>query len=238
MDDYNYSHLHITFHADAVKDEAASQKEGRPVFKDVEFVTIKFVGDKHNELVAPAHSTGSMRDPETNERLTYAQQFWKHYEAFQRNMSMREAGTPLEEIGLSQAKIKELNASNVHTVEALAGLDGTFLQKLGMGARELKVKAEQYLAKSQDRSHFNKIEAENADLRARLERMEAMMAGGAQPKAEYDASKSPFADWDADTIRLWLEEQGAPAPHHKAGLPKLIQIADEWNAKLEQDKAA
>jgi hypothetical protein len=242
MDDYSFPHLHITFHVEAVKNEAASQTEGRPIFDDVEFVTIKFVGDKHNELVAPAHSFGSVRNPDTNERLTYAQQFWKHYEAFQRNMEMRESGSPLEELGLSQAKIKELNASNVYTVEGLAGLDGTFLQKLGMGARDLKTKAEQYLARVNDHAGYTKLEAENADLKARLERMEALMAGKASESdpapAEYDTTKSPFADWDADTIKLWLEEQGAPTPHGRTGLPKLIQIADEWNAKLEQDKKA
>ena len=238
MSDYSYPHLHITFFTEAVKNERLSAEKGRPQFDDVEFVRIKFVGDKNNELVAPAHDAGSMKDPETNIRLTYAQQFWKHYEAFQRQAELHGTGTPLEEIGISQARIKELNASNVYTVEALAGLDGTFLQKLGMGARDMKVKAEEYLAKANDNAGLNKLMDENADLKARLERMEKMMGAGTAPEAEYDPSGSPFGDWDAETIRLWLEEQGAPKPHHSTGLPKLIRLADEWNAKLAQDKAA
>lgn len=238
MDDYNYKHLHVTFFTEAVKDERKSAEIGRPQFDDVEFVRIKFVGDKQNELVAPAHDAGSMRNPETNERLTYAQQFYKHYEAFQRNAEVRGSGTPLEEIGISQARIKELNASNVYTLEGLAGLDGSLLQKLGMGARDMKVKAEEYLAKANDNAGLNKLMDENADLRARLERMEKLLAPGATPEPEYDISKSPFGDWDGDTIKLWLEEQGAPKPHHSTGLPKLIRLADEWNAKLERDKAA
>lgn len=242
MDDYSFPHLHVTFFIEAEKNERKSAEEGRPIFEDKEFVRIKFVGDKHNELVAPAHSFGSMKHPETNERLTYAQQFWKHYEAFQRDAEQRGEGSPLEELGISQSKIKELNASNVYTVEGLAGLDGTLLQKLGMGARDLKTKAEQYLAKSRDNAGFNKLEAENAELRARLERMEQMMQApggtGVKPVEEYDDSKSAFSDWDGDTIKLWLEEQGAPTPHHATGIKKLRQIADEWNAKLEADKKA
>lgn len=242
MDDYNYSHLHVEFFTDAVKNERVSAEEGRPIFEDVEFVRIKFAGDKHNELVAPAHSHGSVRNPETNVPLTYAQQFYKHYDVFLRNSEMRGAGTPLEEIGLSQARIRELNGSNVYTVEALAGLDGTLLQKLGMGARELKTKAESYLAKARDNAGFNKLEQENADLRARLERMEQMLMTK-EPDApvvepDRDLSQSPFADWDADTIKLWLEEQGGPKPHHNAGIKKLIEMADDWNAKLEAEKKA
>jgi hypothetical protein len=125
MSDNPYSHLHVEFYADAVKNERLSAQSGRPVFEDAEFVRIKFVGDKNNVLVAPAHSTGTARDPFTNERMTYAQQFPKHYEAFQKHQEFRGTGAPLEEIGLSQAKIKELNAANIYTVEALAGMDGT-----------------------------------------------------------------------------------------------------------------
>ena len=241
MDDYNYSHLHVTFFTEAVKDEAASAKEGRPVFSDQEFVRIKFVGDKNNELVAPAHSFGTMRDRETNQRFTYAQQFYKHYEAFQRNAEQRGTGSPLEELGLSQAKIKELNAANVFTVESLAGLDGTLLQKLGMGARDLKKQAEQYLSKTRDSAAFNKLESENAELRRMIEDMQARMntiAPVSQTATSYENSLSPFADWDEDTIRIWLDEQGAPKPHHKAGKAKRVELADEWNEKLAKDKAA
>jgi hypothetical protein len=240
MEDYNYSHLHITFYAEAVKNERKSAEVGRPQFDDVEFVRIKFVGDKHNELVAPAHSFGSMRNRETNERLTYAQQFWKHYEAYQRDAKMQGSGTPLEEIGISQARIKELNASNVYSVEGLAGLDGTLLQKLGMGAREMKVKAEEYLAKASDRSGLNELMDENAELKARLERLEQMLSAKEPdaPAPEYDETQSPFASWNDEDIRTWMKEAGAADPHHKTGRKKLIQLADEWNAKLERDKAA
>jgi hypothetical protein len=240
MDEYNYKHLHITFYSEAVKDERKSAEEGRPIFKDEEFVRIKFVGDKHNELVAPAHDVGSMRDRDTNVRLTYAQQFYKHYDAFLKNAEMHGAGTPLEEIGISQARIKELNASNVYTVEGLAGLDGTFLQKLGMDARPMKIKAEEYLAKARDHAGFNKLEAENADLKARLERMEQMLMAKAPdaPAIEYDETKSSFAGWADEDIRTWMKDAGAPDPHHKAGNKRLMQLADEWNAKLAAEKAA
>lgn len=234
-------HLHVEFYADAEKNERLSAEAGRPVFEDKEFVRIRFVGDKQNTFVAPAHAQSTVRDEASGRFLTYAEQFPRHYEAFKKDMEFRGTGAPLEQLGLSPAKIRELNAANIYTVEALASLDGTMLQKLGMGARDMKNQAEAYLAATSDNAGLSKLEAENAELRERLEKMEAMLAGkaddGATKKQEYDVSKSPFADWDAETIKLWLEEQGAPKPHHNTGLAKLIQIADEWNEKLKSDKA-
>jgi len=230
------NHLHVEFYTDTEKNDRLSAEQGRPIFEDKEFVRIRFVGDKHNVLVAPALSTGSRRDPLTNERMTYAQQFPKHYEAFKANMAYRGTGSPLEALGLSQAKIAELNASNIHTVEGLAGLDGSMLQKLGMGARALKTQAEQFLAKSTDNTALNRLEAENAEMRRQLDELMAKVNGAS---ASFNVSASPFADWDDDTIRLWIEEQGGEKPHHKCSHETLVQKADELNAALaSKNKAA
>lgn len=227
-------HLHVEFYTDSVHNPRLSAEQGKPVYEDREFIKIKFVGDKQNVFVAPADDYGTARDDHGN-RLRYREEFHKHYEVFKSSAKALEVGTPLESLGLPGSKVAELKASNVFTVEGLAMLDGTLLQKLGMGARELKTRAEDFLNKANNASVANKLEAENAELRKMIEELSKKVNGTSEA---YDASQSPFADWDDDTIRLWIDEQGGEKPHHKCSHETLVQKADELNAKLAKQKAA
>lgn len=239
----DFSHLHVEFFTDAVHNVRKSAEEGRPIYDDVEKVRIRLAGDPKSVLVAPAHSASSMRDPQTNERLTYAQLHRGPYEAFKRNEAYIGTGTPLSELTfLTASKRKELAGMNIHTAEALAGLDGANLSRLGMGGRELKTQAEAWIAKATGSAGISKLAAENEALKARLDAMEAMMAGNA-PAKDVPAVKlsdvvSPFFDWDDDTIRAWIVEQGGENPHHKCNHDTLVAKADELNAALAAQKAA
>lgn len=231
-------HLHVEFFIDTEHNPRLSAEQGKPVYEDREFIKIKFVGDKQNVFVAPADDYGTARDEHGN-RLRYREEFHKHYEVFKSSAKALEVGTPLESLGLPGSKVAELKASNVYTVEGLAMLDGTLLQKLGMGARELKTRAEDFLNKANNVAATTKLEAENAELRKMIEELSKKVNGTTAPEAEdYDPSKSPFYDWDDDTIRLWIEEQGGEKPHHKCSHETLVQKADELNAKLAKQKAA
>lgn len=244
--DPDLAHLHIEFFTEAVHNKRESMKEGRPIYKDVEKVRIRLAGDPKSVLVAPAHSASSARNPETNERLTYAQLHHKHYEAFKKNEEYTGTGTPLTELPfLTASKRKELQGLNIHTAEALAGLDGANLNRLGMGARELKTQAEAWLANASGSADITRLASENEALRARLDAMEAMMNGNPNvAKAEKagdppsPSGVSPFADWDDDTIRAWITEQGGDSPHHKCSHDTLVAKADELNAALAAQKAA
>ncbi len=235
-------HLHVEFYDSTKLNKAKSAVEGRPIYDDIELVRIRFAGDKHNVFVAPAHEGGSLRDPVTNRRLTYAEQFPDHYKAFREKSVYRGSGTPLSELPfLTEAKRRELNDANIFNAESLAGLDGSLLQKLGMGARELKNKAAAYLQSASGNADIVKMAAENAELRDRLEALEKMLsAGTAEPRGEEPApdTVSPFADWDDETITLWIVEQGGEKPHHNCSHETLVKKADELNAALAASKAA
>lgn len=234
MSDNPHAHLHVEFFVNAVHNPRRSAEEGRPIYDEKEFVRIRFAGDKNNVLVAPADDYGTARDEQGN-RLRYREEFFRHYEAFKAGARALEVGTPLESLGIPTAKIAELRASNVFTVEGLAGLDGALLQKLGMGARDLKTRAEEFLNRASNVAAATRLEAENAEMRKRLEELEARMSGEG---SAIDIAASPFSDWDDETIRLWIEEQGGEKPHHKCSRQTLIQKADELNAKLAKQKAA
>jgi hypothetical protein len=238
----DFSHLVVDFFVEPVHNVRKSAEEGRPIYDDVEMCRIRIAGDPKSVLVAPANSGSAVRDPQTNERLTYAQLHFGPYEAFKRNEAYVGSGTPLSELPfLTASKRKELQGMNIQTAEALASLDGANLNRLGMGARELKAQAESFISKASGSAEVNKLASENANLKARIEALENMMAPASSQRAvavEPDISASPFYGWDAETIRTWIVEQGGENPHHKCSHATLVAKADELNAALAQQKAA
>lgn len=243
----DFSHLHVEFFEETTQNLRRSAEEGRPCFDSVEMVRIRAAGDKLTVFTAPANSGSSFRDPGTNERLTYAQLHHGPYDAFKRGQTFIGSGTPLSEIPfLPVAKRRELELANVHTAEALASLDGSNLQKLGMGARELRNQVAAWLTKISGNADIVKLSDENERLRLQMEQMQAQInmlaSAGQKPQEaatdEYDASKSPFADWDDETLGLWIVEQGGDKPHHKCSHETLVKKADELNAALAKNKAA
>lgn len=168
--------VHVEFYVEAIENPAKSKTAGRPIFEDQEFIRIRFPGDKNRIHVAPAHE-GYRRDKETNDWVTYAEDYPRHYAAFREHKEFIGDGTPLSELPfLTEAKRAELRALNVHTAEQLAGLDGAFLQKLGMGARALKTQAEAFIEKASGGAVEARLSAENAALKERLEALSAQVA--------------------------------------------------------------
>lgn len=234
----DFSHLAVEFFMDARLNKRKSDEAGRPIYDDVEKVRIRTAGDPKNVFVSPAHAPSCVRDPATNKPLTYAELHAAPYEAFQRNIEYRGSGTPLSEAPfVSAGKRRELEALGVMTVEALAGLEGTNLGRLGMGGRELKTKAEAWLAKASGSAETTRLVAELAAMREELDRLRAgqvMTSGPAtiEPEPAAPGVPSPFADWDDETIKLWITEQGGDKPDGRLGHDKLVALADTLNAEL------
>lgn len=219
-------HLHIEFFIEPRENPAKSRKEGRPIYEDKEFVRIKFVGDPKKELVEFAHVKFD-RDRATGEWVTYAQAFHKHYEAFKTGEAVKGEGTPLEELPfINASKRAELKALHIHNAEALAQLDGANLQKLGMFGRSLKDQATAYLAKAKDSALETRLAAENADLRARLEALEAAMRTPA-PNPEPAQPASQFDSWTDETIKAFIKQHTGYAPRGNPSRTTLISQAEQ-----------
>lgn len=243
-------HLHVEFFTEAVEQPAKSTLAGRPIFEDAEFVRIKMVGDPKSSIVAPAHSSPS-RDPETGQPLTYAQKFPEHYRYFKSNLDQQAAsGTPLTEVPwLTAAQRAELKALTILTVEGLAGLDGTMLSRIGMGARELKNKAQAWLDAAEGNAGNAKMASELAARDEQIEALQHQMAemmerfgstgnqASSSPPAtadesEGETSNSPFAGWAADDLKNWIADATGSRPLGNPSLKTLIARADEINAEL------
>jgi hypothetical protein len=148
------------------KNERESIKAGRPIFEDVEVCEIRFAGSKDTS-VFPSHAYSHWEiDEESGEQrqLTYAERFPKQFMQFKEKQQQTKSGTPLDYVHfLTDAKRAELRAFNIYTIEALAEIDGQPLKNLGLGGREWKNKAIEYLASS---SHEGTVIRQQAQIEA------------------------------------------------------------------------
>lgn len=231
--------IHVEFINLPVEDLAASRKEGRPIFKDVEHCRIRWVGDNKRELIEPAHQLTEYNRDERR-YITFAEKFPEHYRLFKANQDQSAVnGTPISELPfLTEAKRAELRALNITTAEGLAALDGAALHRLGMGGRDLKNKARAFLDSASGAADVSRMAAEIENLKAMIANLTTAQPAPAAAPVATDSPPSPFADWDDETIRVWIKEQGGEEPHHRTGHAKLVQVADELNAKLAAREAA
>lgn len=251
MDASSTKHLHIEFKNVAVENRARSLTEGRPIFDQQEQVHIKFVGDTRKELVAPAHEKCA-RDPETNQWVSYAQLYHRHYEAFKTGEAAVGEGTPISELPfLTEARRAELRALHIHTAEALAQLEGTNLSRLGMFGRELKEQAKAYIERARETALESRLSAENAALKAQIDALtlqvqtmqmparvmpqvpdmpDASDLTTAQPTAA-DAPPSVFTDWDDATLKAFVKERTGATPKGHPSHQTLVRLAEEAHAK-------
>ena len=236
----DFSHLHVEFFVDAVENRSKSAQAGRPIFDDVEMIRIRVAGDPKSVLVAPAESASAARDPASNRRLTYAQLHAEPYQAFKQGIEYVGSGTPLAELPfMTKAKAEELKRLNIHTAEALAGLDGANLAKTGMGGRELKEQAQAFLDSAAGTAEVTRLAGENAALKDRLDAMQAeleAMANGTGPGPS-PGDGSPFQSWAKEDIVNWIVANGGDKPHHMCGHAKIVGLADTLNAELAREAA-
>lgn len=231
------SHLHIEFFSQTVEDAAATAQLGLPKFKDVEFVRIKYVGDKHSELVAPANDFTFC--PERREQIMWKEQFPRHYAAFVENRATLVDGTPLDELpGITGSKVAELKAQRVFSIEALAGLDGTLLQRLGPGAREWKGKAEAWLMKAREGALDTKLAAQNAQMQEQLAALKAQIeAMGGTPSAEpvkaEVVTEGRFVGHTASDLRRYIEATTGSKVKGNPKLATLTAMAEEVASAAE-----
>jgi hypothetical protein len=221
------------FFIHTIEDKKASQKEGRPIFKDIECVEIRTAANKQTLAVFPAHEVWQIGDIDgIRQEITYAMRFPEQYKRFKAGSAQAMEGTPIEELPfLTQAKRHELKALSIYTAETLAALDGNALKQLGMGGRDLKTQAQAYL-------DVAKGSAGNAELLRRLAAVEAENKALREKVAPTAECASPFEQMEADDIKNWIEEATGERPKGNPSHATLVKRADEVNAELKQKAAA
>jgi len=163
--------LIVVFYLESEHQGHESEKAGRPIYKDVPYVWIRFPGDRTREVkrrVDTKGKNGAIPDPE---------RFPKQWAAFQRQQVQAQEGTPIEQWGpISKSTALTYKGLNVHTVENLASVPDSLLHNLGHGAREMRDKAIAWLKAAQDSSETTRLAAENQHLRDELAALKEQVA--------------------------------------------------------------
>ncbi len=220
----------------AKKNEAASLKEGRPIYEDIEVVEIRFPGSR-NMSVFPATAFSHWSENfETGEQtaVTYAERFRRQYQQFKAQTAQTKTGTPLAHVPfLTEARRAELRALNIYTLEALAHVDGQELKNLGHGGRDLKNKAQEYIAESKSNApnlamaaELEALKARNAIIEEDLKRHQDRNAG---EKVDGD---NQFAGMTLDQLRDFVTTNTGHKPHGSLNRKTLVRMATEAQQKV------
>lgn len=158
------------FYMEPVELVAQSKAEGRPVFRDTEFVKIMIPGFKDI-------SCHKVR-PEDIERWP------RQYQAFKEgNNTEMVIGTPITEWnGIKPSQAATCKALKVLSVEALANLPDAPLRKLGPDCYDLQRRAKEFLNSANSNSRISDLEKKLADALKTIEELkkpaEMIMTGG------------------------------------------------------------
>lgn len=160
--------LYVEFTTETVQDSKATVAEGRPIFKEKEYITIHVMGDKTKVVKRPVDLIGNGTMPADNER------FPRQYQAFKNQQKEVSIGTPITEWPpITKGEAMGLKALNFHTLEDLANAGDNNINFLG--GREYREKAKAWIAQAKDGSGLEKLQAENKDLKTQMEALQNQM---------------------------------------------------------------
>jgi hypothetical protein len=145
----NGKKLFAHFFMEAVPDSEESVKQGRPIYKEEEFIRIMVPGDQLNVTV---------REVREIDKDTYPEQ----YTAFKRRQEQPLVGTPLDKIPfLSKARVLEFHALGLKTAEHVRDMSDAVAQKF-MDAHGLRKRIGDFLQAASDGAPAEKLQAELA----------------------------------------------------------------------------
>lgn len=223
--------LLVLFKPYADKNPAKSAAAGRPIFDDYDVCEIRLPGSR-NVGIYPALSRSHWHnDPITGEQVevTYAQRFAAQWKQYKEHEQQTKTGTPLTYATfLTEGKRAELRALNIYTIEALAHIDGQELKNLGQGGRDMKNKAEDYLAQSNTQAPLMQIQAE----------LEAVKARNQSLEEDYQAMKLKLASGEAqfevmatEALREFIASNTGVMPQGNSNRKTLIRMAMDCRPK-------
>jgi len=169
--------LYVEFSIEAIQNQARSDEEGRPIFEDKEYITIRIAGDNKTVRKRPVLTKWEGNTPPDTERWP------RQYQAFKNQQSQAIDGTPITEwAAITKSDAMSMKALNIHTVEQLAALGENNMQWLG--ARVMRDKAKAFLEQGKSGAVSSKLIAENEQLKADMEALKNQMAALIDAKPE------------------------------------------------------
>lgn len=204
--------------------EAKSLAAGRLICDDIEIVEIRSPGNKNTVVVQPATAVSHWAvDPQTGGqiRVTYAERFQRQYQQFKMQVAQTKSGTPLSHAPfLTEGRRAELRALNIYTVEALATLDGQELKNLGIGGRDLKNAAMEYIEETKATAPSKQLVAELEALKAKNAVLEEDLEAARANKVDAE-----FEGMSLEQLRDYITTNTGHAPHGSYNRKVLLRMA-------------
>lgn len=178
---------YVRFEVRDIEDRDASIAAGHPCFKQVHFALITPGGSKDViERVADEWFVALRKAVEAGRyNRKWYEAYLSTYEAWKRDEEPPLMGTPLREwVGLSQTHFRQLRDLRLLTVEDVAAMNEEALARIGMGARQLKQRAVDWLETARNQGvtaeKLSALTIENSQLRAQTaeqaKRLDALVA--------------------------------------------------------------
>jgi DNA-binding FrmR family transcriptional regulator len=172
MSDRKDRPAYVTFHRVPVEDTAGSKEAGHYVAKDVDYVHITPAYFKDVMKFKVTQWFDNMKRDIAAGRMPqeWADAYKKQYEAWQNGQELPLSGSPIKGWGvISPAQQETLVRMNVLTVEDLARVNDEGIRRIGMGAIDLKNKAQAWLNSIND---HGSVVMENASLKKQVSTLE------------------------------------------------------------------
>ena len=193
--------LVVKFHKKPIQQPFLSNKEGRPIFQDVDYITIFTPGNDKNIIDTPVRQEHKNRFP----------QQWAMYQSSQTGGDGM-IGTPVSAWPmLTASQAEEFKAVKFFTVEQIANASDFQLQSLGMigGANPhvIRDRAKAYLAAAAGTAAPQAQAAELAEAKAQMAAMQEQI--NALLAATNGMAAAPAAEKPKRTRRTKAEMQAA-----------------------------
>lgn len=154
----------LRFFSEPVELPGKSAEQGRPVYVERDFVGITNPGSR-DEVVRRAEDKAK-----EDEFIAWAYAKWK------KTQQQVTDGTPLETVPfLNKSQVAELKGLAIHSLETLATAPEQAINRM-MGLRDLKKKAEAYLAAAKDTAIVTRLQGELEQRDSKIALMEKQMA--------------------------------------------------------------
>jgi hypothetical protein len=218
------------FSVEPVLDQAASDREGRQIWKDEERVTIYMPG---NNLNIPCFKV-------TDE---FKERWPKEYAAFKAGIEPPEDGIPIEQWPiLNKSMVRELRYLNIRTVEDLAGMSDATLQRVGIGGNRLRDLAKAYLDDSLKHALEVKLSKQNesqaielAALKNQVEELSKIATAQNTKLMQLADAPNPLATMIPGNM---IPQSVLDQPQATSSLDKLAKRKPGRPSKTDKDAAA
>jgi hypothetical protein len=140
---------YVAFETRSEQDNTATKKQGRVVFRDQDYARITAPGSRDVHFEKIPQWWGKLELEFKSGRLMPEWvSFWKNsYEQYRKGLEIPVDGTPIKGWNmLSKAQQDNCIQCNILTVESLATINADGVARLGMGAIQLKQRAEAWVA--------------------------------------------------------------------------------------------